>query len=188
MPSLVYSGACDTETLVLKSSMALQKGKLRHVCHSPDVRSNIHFHHSLVISICDANQHYCDGTIHIRLAEEAPTTIVVEPEGSVPAPVVAQPLEDTLDLHTDASLIGTEALDISLKDLGIGEETVNGILNLYAVIRRPDGGSYQVGLTQVYRFAKCWVQPIRNQGLKYRNSHHPRALRQKKVMPVSCLI
>jgi hypothetical protein len=43
-------------------------------------------------------------------------------------------------------------------------------------------------LTQVYRFAKCWVQHICNQGLIYRNSHHLRALRQKKVMPVSCLI
>ena len=169
--------------------MALQKGTLQLICHSSDVRPNIHFHHSLVISICDANQHYCDGTIRIRLAEEAPTTIVVEPEGSVPVPVVAQPLENTLDLHTDASLIGTESLDISLKDLRIGEEAVNGILNLYAVIRRPDsGGSHQVGLTQVYRFAKCWVQHICNQGLIYRNSHHLRPLRQKKVMPVSCLI
>ena len=114
-----------------------------------------------MISICDITQHphEHDRANYIRLEEEPPTILIEAIPAHVPRAeaVAVNVAEPTLDLHTNSALIGTEALDVTLRDLGIAEEAVNGIVELYAVVRRPINDGNQVGLNQVYRISGCWV-------------------------------
>ena len=125
----------------------------------PDVRTNIHFYHSLVVCVCDLSQHFCDEMTHIRMAEQSPALFVHE-EGSTNAASTSQSVRETLDLHTNTSLIGRAGLDITLHDLHLADEAIDGCVDIYAVVRQGEADGDVIGLDAHYRYANCWVSVV----------------------------
>ena len=64
-----------------------------------------------------------------------------------------------LDLHTSEAPITTTRNDISIEDLGLEDMIVDGILNLFAVIRKatPEFQKRAVGKNGIYLANNFWV-------------------------------
>jgi hypothetical protein len=64
-----------------------------------------------------------------------------------------------LDLHTSESPITTTRNDISIEDLGLEDMIVDGVLNLFAVIRKATPGFQErtVGKNGIYLPNDFWV-------------------------------
>jgi hypothetical protein len=64
-----------------------------------------------------------------------------------------------LDLHTSEAPITTTRNDVSIEDLGLEDMIVDGILNLFAVVRRatPEFQERAVGKKGIYLTNNFWV-------------------------------
>ena len=67
-----------------------------------------------------------------------------------------------LDLHTSEAPITTARNDVPLEDLGLEDMVVDGILNLFAVVRRatPEFQERAVGKNGIYLANNFWVSHI----------------------------
>ena len=93
------------------------------------------------------------------MAEESPALFVHE-EGSINAASASQSVRETLDLHTNTSLIARTGLDITLHELHLAEEARDGCVDIYSVVRQGEADGDVVGLDAHYRYSNCWVSVV----------------------------
>jgi hypothetical protein len=76
-----------------------------------------------------------------------------------------------LDLHTSEAPITTTRNDISIEDLGLEDMIVDGILNLFAVIRKATPGFQErtVGKNGIYLPNDFWVSRTFSKASSYRS-------------------
>ena len=67
-----------------------------------------------------------------------------------------------LDLHTSEAPITTTRNDVSIEDLGLEDMVVDGILNLFAVVRSatPEFQERAVGKSGIYLANNFWVSQM----------------------------
>lgn len=143
-------------------------------------REEIFFHHSLVIAVCSGSRHRslgADGLLDYKVVPlgleklSQSNSSILDTEDTVQAPAPPSPTPNqTLDISTVTALIGRDNLDVSLGDLGLQHETVDEILNIYAVVRqlgtekRNEEDSEEeievaidIGKNVIFRFDEKWV-------------------------------
>jgi hypothetical protein len=69
----------------------------------------------------------------------------------------------TVDLHTSEAPIATNRLDLTIHQLGLEETIVNGVLNLFAVIRQvsSDAAERPKGKDGIYLAGSFWELPVK---------------------------
>jgi hypothetical protein len=122
---------------------------------------NVKFYYSIVISVCDSDQHADDSgkmdQDFIRLEARSIKNTV---QRSPPAASGSSSDSVILDLHTKIALIGRIDLDVTLGFLRLEEESVNGYIDLYVVDRdlsSESGSASEIGKDSLYRFKDSWV-------------------------------
>jgi hypothetical protein len=134
-------------------------------------RNMVRFHHSIVVSLCNEDQHASNnGTLHenfVRLETRSLRTSI-RPVTTIPANN-SDAGKITVDLHTKTALIGRLDQHVTLDYLRLDEEVTNGYIDIYAVPRQMDNeNTFDVGKEAVYRLANCWV-PLLTGGNNGRN-------------------
>jgi hypothetical protein len=125
-----------------------------------NVSDEILFHHSLVIAVCSRARHKLsmsnNPNYFIPLNSCEVFDMTVDNPGSS-----TNHVKMTLDLHTSTALIGRDDLEITLGRLGLQHEAIDGIVNIYAVVRPIDNtkSTVDIGKDAVFRFEKSWVRP-----------------------------
>jgi hypothetical protein len=122
----------------------------------------IFFHHSLIIAICSRARHTYLGIPQLPECYFVPLNSydIVDMTGD-DVPIAGPSNTDimTLDLHTSTMLIARDDLDITLRQLGLQHEAIDGVVDIYAVVRPVDGANSaaDIGKDAVFRFEKSWV-------------------------------
>lgn len=137
------------------------------LCHGADGRNEIHFHYSLVISICSDERHPYSAQTFSRPEPGPVMKDDMKENSSNEMEVESTILEPStynnpkmLDLSTESSLIGTGNLAISLKELCLHQHAVDGVVTLYAVFRNLGTDPHtwkRVGKEAIFSFNKSWV-------------------------------
>jgi hypothetical protein len=100
-----------------------------------------------IVTVCSAMRH--------QSGEAAPTSSITVQHAT------------QLDLHTAELPISTPRTDLTLDQLGLDDFIVNGVLNLYAVIRKDDASSTIEpifnGKAEIYRVGRHWVRILREE-------------------------
>jgi hypothetical protein len=129
-----------------------------------DVASTeVFFHFTLIIAICSERRHPYGGhafDLHPTIESSHNSHTETIESLATDASVTDSTLR-TVDLHTTFSLIGTTNLDVTLKDLHLHKYASDGVLTLYAVIRKIEETSHtsqRVGKEAIFSFSKCWVR------------------------------
>jgi hypothetical protein len=108
----------------------------------------------------------CSKTRHItRRAAAALDDDVAMANTDVPNSAVADfnGMLTTVDLHTAEAPIATNRLDLTIHQLSLEDTIVNGVLNLFAVIRQvsSDASERPKGKDGIYLAAPFWEQPVK---------------------------